>query len=251
LPEVREQRPAAAAGRLAVGQERLQALALGAPVALVAAARRQQARDLHDVLQAVGHERLGRLAVAAGAARLLVVALEALGQVEVRDEPHVRLVDTHPERDGRDHHDAVLAQEALLPLAPLLAGQAGVVGERVDPAGPQPRRGGVHGLAREAVDDAGLACVAVPVAVEEPALDVALPARRIASSPSRSWLAVMVEGRDVAGSFVPGRDRQASVLAGSAGNASLPPLVAQPNVELAPGGTVRRGGYADSSQGRV
>src|SRR5690606_37384293 len=53
LPEVREQRPAAAAGRLAVGQERLQALALGAPGALVAAARRQQARDLHDVLQAV------------------------------------------------------------------------------------------------------------------------------------------------------------------------------------------------------
>ena len=88
-------------------------------------------RWLHHVGQAVGHPGVGRQAVAAGAAGLLVVALDALGQVEVRDEAHVGLVDAHAEGDGRDHHDAVLAQEAVLVLRARVRGvQAGVVGQR-------------------------------------------------------------------------------------------------------------------------
>ena len=47
-----------------------------------------------------------RLAVAPGAADLLRVALESLGQVVVVDVAHVGLVDAHAERDRRDH-DAV------------------------------------------------------------------------------------------------------------------------------------------------
>ena len=64
--------------------------------------------------QAVGHPGVGGQAVAAGAAGLLVVGLEALRQVEVGDEADVRLVDPHAEGDGRDHDHAVLAPEALL-----------------------------------------------------------------------------------------------------------------------------------------
>jgi hypothetical protein len=55
---------------------------------------------LHDVAEAVGHPRVGGRAVAAGAAGLLVIALDALRQVEVRDEAHVGLVDAHAEGDG-------------------------------------------------------------------------------------------------------------------------------------------------------
>ena len=69
---------------------------------------------LDDVGEAVGHPRVRRQAVAAGAAGLLVVALDALRQVEMRDEAHVGLVDAHAEGDGGDHHDAVLALEARL-----------------------------------------------------------------------------------------------------------------------------------------
>ncbi len=82
------------------------------------------------VLQPVGHPGVGRQAVAPGAAGLLVVGLDALGQVQVGDEAHVRLVDAHAEGDGGDDDDAVLAQEALLVARAGLGRQAGVVGQR-------------------------------------------------------------------------------------------------------------------------
>ena len=53
-------------------------------------------------------------AVAAGAADLLVVALEAAGQRGVDDRAHVRLVDAHAERDGGDDHLEPSAEEAGL-----------------------------------------------------------------------------------------------------------------------------------------
>jgi hypothetical protein len=57
---------------------------------------------LHHIAEAVGHPGHGRLPVAAGAAGLLVVGLDRLGQVEMRDEAHVGLVDAHAEGDGGD-----------------------------------------------------------------------------------------------------------------------------------------------------
>ena len=88
----------------------LEALALFARLRIASIIR----RSMHHVAQAVGHPRIGGQAVAAGAAGFLVIALDALGQIEVRDEAHVGLVDAHAEGDGGDHHDALLAQEALL-----------------------------------------------------------------------------------------------------------------------------------------
>ena len=83
-------------------------------VGAIAGALVDQAALLHDVAEAVGHPRDGGLAVAAGATGLLVVALDRLRQVDVRDEAHVGLVDAHAERDRRDHHDAVVAEEPRL-----------------------------------------------------------------------------------------------------------------------------------------
>src|SRR5690606_301019 len=114
LAEVGEDGLPTAAGRLAERQQRLQLLALHTFERVAALAAGQHAGYLHHVLQAVRHEGVGRLAVAAGAARLLVVALEALGQVEVRHEANVGLVDAHAERDGGYHDHPVLAQETFL-----------------------------------------------------------------------------------------------------------------------------------------
>ena len=111
---------------------------------------------LHDVAEPVHHPGVGGRTVAAGAAGLLVIALDALRQVEVRHEAHVGLVDAHAEGDGRDHHDAVLALEACLPLGAGRGVEARVVGEGRDALGLQPLGRLVHALARQAVDDARL-----------------------------------------------------------------------------------------------
>jgi len=88
---------------------------------------------LHDVAEAVRHPRDRGLAVTTGAPGLLVVALHRLGEVDVRDEAHVGLVDAHPERDRGDHDDAVLAEEAGLVARPQRGVEAGVIRQCVDP----------------------------------------------------------------------------------------------------------------------
>jgi hypothetical protein len=116
-----------------------------------------QAPLLDDVGEAVGHPRVGGHAVAARAAGLLVVAFDALRQVEVRDEAHVRLVDPHAERDRRDDDHAVVALEAGLRRRAVGRLHAGVVGQRVDALRREPRGGLVDLAARQAIDDAALA----------------------------------------------------------------------------------------------
>src|SRR5690606_3969064 len=140
----------------------------------VTAALGQHAAHLHDVLQSVGHEDLGRLTVPACPARLLVVAFEALGQVEVSDEAHVRLVDTHAEGDGGDHDDPVAPEEVRLPFPAGLRVESGMVAERVYPVALQPLGGSVNALATQAVDDAGLTAVIRLVEVEELGLGLVL-----------------------------------------------------------------------------
>jgi len=67
-----------------------------------------------DVAHAVERERVRRQPVAAGAADLLVVALDIGGQVGVEDEADIGLVDPHAEGDGGDDDDAILLQKRIL-----------------------------------------------------------------------------------------------------------------------------------------
>ena len=60
-------------------------------------------------------QRFGRIAVAPGAAGLLVIGLDRLGDAGMGDEAHVGLVDAHAERDRRhDHHVFRLTNAAWL-----------------------------------------------------------------------------------------------------------------------------------------
>src|SRR5262245_16194610 len=77
-----------------------------------------EAAAQRDILRAIDHERLGRQAVTAGAAGLLVIGFDACGQVHMQDEAHIGLVDAHPEGDGRRHDQALLMLEAALVLLP-------------------------------------------------------------------------------------------------------------------------------------
>ncbi len=76
----------------------------------------------------VVYDALGTLAVAAGPPRLLVVALDRLGQSEVDDKSHVGLVDAHAERHGgHDDLDAVVVAPLGLDVSAILAAQVSMV----------------------------------------------------------------------------------------------------------------------------
>ena len=98
-----------------------------------------------------------QLAVATCAPRLLVVALDRLGQRVVDDEAHVGLVDAHAERDRRADNLAVaLVDPAVLHAGALAIGQSGVVGLGEETGSLEFLCGLVALVAREAVDDTRL-----------------------------------------------------------------------------------------------
>ncbi len=108
---------------------------------------------LNDVAEAIGHPGNRGLAVAARAPGLLIVGLDALGQIEMRDEAHIWLVDAHAKRDRGNDHDAVLVDEAILVARPHTGVEAGMVWQRPD-AGPHQCSRCVLDLgARQAIDD--------------------------------------------------------------------------------------------------
>ena len=79
----------------------------------------------------------------------------------MRNEAHVGLVDAHAKRDGGDDHDTVLVDEAILIAGAHVGVKAGMIGQRLD-AGLGERSGGILDLgARQAVDDAGVAGMAL------------------------------------------------------------------------------------------
>src|SRR3546814_781733 len=69
---------------------------------------------LDDIGHAIGHPRIRRQAVAAGAAGFLVIGLDGARQVEMRDIAHIRLVYAHAEGDGGDEAQVLLLQEGVL-----------------------------------------------------------------------------------------------------------------------------------------
>jgi hypothetical protein len=157
LAEVIEQPHAATAGGLAQAEQSIELGRTDAFVIVCGIRDLDQAPLLDDIGQAVRHPCIRRSAVASGASGFLVIGLDALRQVEMGDEAHIRLVDAHAERDGRDHDQALFALKSRLVLAPRRVVHAGVIGQGVDALGAEPRRGLVDLAPRQAVDDAGLA----------------------------------------------------------------------------------------------
>lgn len=103
----------------------------------------------------------GRVAVAAGAARLLVVGLDALGHVVMDDVAHVGLVDTHAKGVGGDHHLNVVVDKGTLALTTGVVAHAGMVAAHANAAGAQRLSKlacqHIDGLAGRAIHDAALA----------------------------------------------------------------------------------------------
>ena len=127
LAEVAEQHAAPARGCLCERDHGLELVELDADLLGVAAVLDERAGG-DGVLEAEEAQRLGGQAVSAGAAGLLVVALDVLGHVVVDDEAHVGLVDAHAEGDGRDHDVHLVAQERVLDPRALGRRQTRVVG---------------------------------------------------------------------------------------------------------------------------
>ena len=102
-----------------------------------------------------------RVAIAAGAARLLVVGLDALGHVVVDHVAHVGLVDAHAKGVGGNHHLNVIVDEGTLALTASVVAHAGMVAAHANAAGVQHlgklRGQRVDRLAGRAIHDAALA----------------------------------------------------------------------------------------------
>ena len=133
LAETVERHGEAAVGVAASGDEREQAVdVVAADLGLA-----DEVRDQPAVGRRVEQHAAGGLAVAPGAAGLLVVALERGRQRPVPDGAHVGLVDAHAERGRRDHDAVVGGHEARLARVALGRAEARVV-----------RLGGQVGLAQ-------------------------------------------------------------------------------------------------------
>ena len=157
LAEVRQKRRAPAARDLAPGHQRLQSRSLHPFVLLAGFGIVHHLPQPDDILQTVGHPRLGGFAIAPRASGLLVVGLDALGQIAMRHEAHIGLVNTHTEGDGGHHDHALGSLKPLLAAPPLIGGQARMVGQRVETGLDEPLGGSLHLAPRQAVHDAGLA----------------------------------------------------------------------------------------------
>ena len=103
----------------------------------------------------------GRIAIAASAARLLVVGLDALGHVVVDHVAHVGLVDAHAKGVGGNHHLNVVVDKGTLALAAGVVAHAGMVTAHANAAGSQRlgklARQRIDRLASRAIHDAALA----------------------------------------------------------------------------------------------
>ena len=131
LAEILDERPVAAARAggvaLHVAQQRPRARRSSSPFCSSICRQRTKSRARID------QHALGRQAVAAGAARLLLVVLERSRRAGVHDEAHVRSIDAHAERDGGDDDVGALVEERLLVPAAHVVRQAGVIRQRAQP----------------------------------------------------------------------------------------------------------------------
>ena len=157
--KVTQQTHATAVGGLGQTQQRVELAAHHLLEFFASRALVNHAALVHDILQTIGHPRVGSEAVAAGAACLLVVALDVLGHVAVGHKANIRLVDAHAKGNGGHHHDAFFAQKPVLMELAYLGIQARVVRQGLDARIYQGLGHVFHLLAALAVDDASLALV--------------------------------------------------------------------------------------------
>ena len=124
-----------------------------------AAVFRQFAEPLprgHEIACAPQHGRLRGVAVTACTARFLVIGFDRFGHAGMGDEPDVRLVDTHPERNRRNDYHVLARHEPRLIACPHLRVEACVIGQHIAAR----RRGELgrqflHLAAGRGIDDAG------------------------------------------------------------------------------------------------
>ena len=159
LAEAAQERAGAAGRGFGEGDHGLEAFAHDGFLRLGGDALGEPVAGAGDVLAAIKQDGVGGLAVAAGAADLLVVGFGAVGHVEMDDEADVWTVDAHAEGDGGDDDDRLAAAEAGEGDALFHGRQAGVKGDGGVALGAE-AVGDAFGLvAAAAVDDAGLAAV--------------------------------------------------------------------------------------------
>jgi hypothetical protein len=128
---------------------------------------------LRDVASAEIQQAMGRFPVATCPAGLLVIALDMPRKVGVDHEPDVRLIDAHAEGNGRHDHGHLVAVECLLVPLPLLRGQAGVIGKRLDATRCKEVSGFHDRIPRGAINDPRLALMVLQE-VDELTMDLRL-----------------------------------------------------------------------------
>ena len=95
----------------------------------------------------------GGLAVAPGAAGLLIIGFHAAGNFEVHDKADIGAIDPHAERVGRNRDVAFPADKTVLRGLALRVVQPAVVGDALDAPRGEFGRDRLHALARRAVHD--------------------------------------------------------------------------------------------------
>ena len=154
LAEVAQQQAAPAAGRFGEADQRIELAVLDPLLLLGGAGVVDEAAQLRDVAAAMHHPGHRRQAVTAGPARFLVVGLQALGQIHMRHEAHIRLVDAHAEGDRGHHHHGAAKPEPLQRCSPLLRFQSGVICDRIKTRRLQLGAEPIHPRPGAGVDDA-------------------------------------------------------------------------------------------------
>ena len=110
--------------------------------------------DPPAVAAAVIKDTSRRQPVPPGPAGLLVITLQVARQVSVYHEPHVRLVDAHPECDRRHHHPGVAIDKVVLILRAVRVLHPRVIRHGRNPCGPQTGGEFIAFFPTSAIDDA-------------------------------------------------------------------------------------------------
>ena len=85
---------------------------------------------LGDILATIKQQCVSRIAIPPGATDLLVIGFRAVRHIQMHDEPHIRPVDAHAERDGRHHHQRLSGTEPHQRLALVRRIETGVKRQR-------------------------------------------------------------------------------------------------------------------------